>query len=303
MKPSLSLAEKLGGRKILWLGDSITENGNYVTYFKYYLNSILAMQNFNIISIGLGSETVTGNTEKNHPYPRPNVHTRLAAALTAIKPEVVFACYGMNDGIYNPNSDERQKAFESGITDLIAKVKKAGAELILLTPPPFDKTVVKGALPANAATDYGFCTPFENYDEEVLGAYATWELKQTAPLMVIDLHAGINAYLTERRKKEPKFSFTADGVHPNNLGHLLMAKIIARAVGLKVPADTNLETEQKSIELDPLYALIKYERELRSVTWLNYIGYTRETPVKGPEPEPVEKSVARFKRLINSLRR
>lgn len=297
-----SLAEKLGGKRVLWLGDSITENGNYVTYFEYYLNNILAMQNFNIVSIGLGSETASGQSEKTHPYPRPNIHSRVDRALAAIKPEVVLACYGMNDGIYNPNSDERQKAFEHGMTELISKIKKAGAEIILLTPPPFDRTVVANPLPAGAP-DYAFNTPYANYDEEVLGAYATWELKQTAPLAVIDVHAGVNAYLTERRKKEPKFSFTADGVHPNNLGHLLMAKIIARGLGLKVPADINLETEQKTIESDPLYALIKYAREMRSVTWLNFIGYTRETTVQTGETEPTEKAITRFRRLINSLRR
>lgn len=297
-----SLAEKLGGRKVLWLGDSITENGNFVTYFEYYINSILAMQNFNILSIGLGSETVTGQTEKTHPFPRPNVHSRLSIALATIKPEVVLACYGMNDGIYNPNTPERQKAFETGITDLINKVKKAGAEIILITPPPFDRTAVKTTLPAGSP-DYAFNIPYERYDEEVLAAYAAWELKQTGALAVIDVHAGVNAYLTDRRKREPKFTFTADGVHPNNLGHLLMAKIIARGMGLKVPLDTNLEAEQKTIESDPMYALIKYAREMRSATWLSAIGYTRETTVKGGDTESVEKAVTRFRRLINSLRR
>ncbi len=298
------LAEKLAGKRVLILGDSITENGNYVTYLEYFLNTQLPRLNFDIISIGLGSETTSGQSEKTHGYPRPCILSRVDRALAEIKPHIVFACYGMNDGIYHPQSPERMSAFEKGMSELIRRVKKAGAEMIVITPPPFDR-IMNSALQPLGAPDYAFSTAWECYDS-VLGDYGAWEMrnqKELGLLAVIDQHTPINAYLAKRRESEPKFSFTADCVHPNNLGHLLMAKIIARALGLKLAADSELDAQKREIDGDPLYALIKQCREVRSCDWLNYIGYTRDQTVKTDEIESTEKMVARFKSAINILKK
>ena len=58
------------------------------------------------INLGLPGETVTGLSEPGHPFPRPNVHERFGRVLAGGKPDLVFACYGMNDGIYYPFSDD-----------------------------------------------------------------------------------------------------------------------------------------------------------------------------------------------------
>jgi hypothetical protein len=39
-----------------------------------------------------------------------------------VKPEVVVACYGMNDGIYWPQSEQRMEAYRQGIGRLIVTV-------------------------------------------------------------------------------------------------------------------------------------------------------------------------------------
>ena len=81
---------------------------------------------FDFINVGLPSETASGLSEPDHPYPRPTVHERLDRILAKTKPDVVFACYGMNDGIYYPFSKERFKKYDEGLNVLIDKVKKAG---------------------------------------------------------------------------------------------------------------------------------------------------------------------------------
>ena len=40
-------------------------------------------------------------------FPRPDLHERLDRALPKTKPDLVFACYGMNDGIYLPLDEAR----------------------------------------------------------------------------------------------------------------------------------------------------------------------------------------------------
>ena len=52
----------------------------------------------------------------------------LDRVLARTKPDVVVLCYGMNDGIYYPFSEERFKKYQDGMTDVIDRVTKAGAK-------------------------------------------------------------------------------------------------------------------------------------------------------------------------------
>src|ERR1700761_6253378 len=133
----------LANKRVLWLGDSITQIGDYVTFAEYDLEKQYPADRFDIVSIGLASETTSCLSEKAHPFPRPCVHERLGRALSLVKPDLVVACYGMNDGIYHPQSEDRMQAFEQGIDKLVTAVHAAGAQLVLLTPPPFDRLPLK----------------------------------------------------------------------------------------------------------------------------------------------------------------
>src|SRR5438132_4669375 len=88
------------GQRVVFLGDSNTYAGKYIAYLDAYLCTRFPDKRFELINLGLPSETVTGLSEPDHPYPRPNIHDRVERALTLAKPDVVVICYGMNDGIY-----------------------------------------------------------------------------------------------------------------------------------------------------------------------------------------------------------
>lgn len=113
--------------KVLFLGDSNTYAGHFVAYLDAYLAGRFPDQKYELINLGLPSETVTGLTEEGHPFPRPDVHERAQRALDKIKPNYVVVCYGMNDGIYHPFADERFAKYKDGIQSLVAKIRKAGA--------------------------------------------------------------------------------------------------------------------------------------------------------------------------------
>ena len=70
----------LGAQKVLWLGDSITQAGDYVTIVEYYLNREYPSTRFDFNSIGLSSENTSCLTEKDHPFPRPCLSERLGRA-------------------------------------------------------------------------------------------------------------------------------------------------------------------------------------------------------------------------------
>ena len=222
-------------KRILILGDSITHNGRYVDYVRAMLAVRYPERELDVISIGLSSETVSGLSEEGHAggkFPRPDLHERLARALDLAKPDIVIACYGMNDGIYLPLSEDRFGAFKTGMTKLADAVKAKGARFILLTPPPFDPLPL-----AQRTTPDGAGGPFKDYDQ-VLGAYAKWELEQRASGWTVgDIHGLMASQLELRRKKDPTFTFSKDGVHPGATGHWLMAVALLKTLGLTPESD------------------------------------------------------------------
>ena len=290
----------LSAQKVLWLGDSITQAGDYVTIAEYYLNRQYTSSHFDFVGIGLSSETVSCLTEKDHPYPRPCLQERLQRALDMVHPQVVVACYGMNDGIYHPQSPERMAAFQKGIQNLIAAVRAKGARLILLTPPPFDPVAIATTLDEHAP-DFSYKAPYEKYDD-VLGDYTAWEkTQQAADVTVIDLHTPIDAYLAKQRVADPKFSFTKDGIHPDLAGHLLMARTLLKELRVNVP-QTPLSDEAARLTSDPLYVLVKAHRENRSQAWLDYVGYTRDKTVKTGEVVAAEQKIQQMQIQVDLMR-
>src|SRR4029078_2249176 len=119
------------GQRVVFLGDSNTAAGKFIAYLDAYLCTRFPDKRFELINLGLPSETVSGLSDPDHPYPRPNVHDRIDRALQLSKPDVVVICYGMNDGIYYPFDEGRFGKFKDGMTKLIEKVEKAGAKVIL----------------------------------------------------------------------------------------------------------------------------------------------------------------------------
>lgn len=161
--------------RILFLGDSITADGQYIRLIQDWLNIHRPEWTAELIPAGVPSETVSGLSEAAHPGPRPSVHERLAGELAAAAPDVAVACYGMNDGIYHPFSDKRFAAYQAGMLALSTQIRDTGAGVVLMTPPPFDALSMNGPLQPADAADFSYLAPYEDYDQ-VLERYAGWLL-------------------------------------------------------------------------------------------------------------------------------
>ncbi|MES2569780.1 MAG: GDSL-type esterase/lipase family protein, partial [Verrucomicrobiota bacterium] len=128
-------------RRILFLGDSITYSGELVDHFEAFLLTRFPDRKFEVINVGLPGETVAGLSEPGHGngrFPRPALHERLDRVLAKTQPELVFACYGMNDGLYQPLNEAHFARFRDGVRLLRKKVTRSGTRIVHLTPPPFD---------------------------------------------------------------------------------------------------------------------------------------------------------------------
>lgn len=271
---------------ILFLGDSITQNGTYVAYLQTYLWLRYPDRNYTIINLGLSSETASGLSEPDHPFPRPHIHNRLENALAEAKPRLTFICYGMNDGIYHPPSDERFSAYVKGITRLIETVGNAGSDVILLTPPPFDaetKRLRKRSLVGADAPEYGYKTPYAHYDR-VLAQFGGWILAQTGGpiLQAIDIHSPLKRDIAARRARDPGYEY-GDAVHPNPRGHLIIARTVLAALGYPQVEDMDAFADPPpGSALERAMPLILERNRLLSAAWREHVGHGNPRKAETP---------------------
>ena len=271
------------GDRIVFIGDSNTYAAHYVDFIEAAIMIQAPDLELDIINVGLPSETASGLSEPDHPFPRPCVHERLGRVLKKTKPGLVVACYGMNDGMYYPQSPERMAAYKKGILDLIQKVDASGAKLILLTPPPFDPLPMKktGKLLPKTAKKFAWFSIYEDYDS-VLADYSGWlnQLEDTRVSKIIDVRQPMIDFTENKRRESPDFMMSADGVHFNRDGHRIMADKLLTVLGFD-PAITVDNNFQK---------LVSQRQMILRDAWLTYCGHKRPKTKQGL---PLEEALAR----------
>ncbi|WP_316793365.1 SGNH/GDSL hydrolase family protein [Pedobacter frigoris] len=261
-------------KRIVFLGNSITYGGMYVEDIEAYMVQRYPGYHFEFINVGLGSETVSGLSEEGHAggrFPRPDLHERLSRVLAQTKPDLVFACYGINDGIYKPLNDDRSKAFRDGIIWLHKQLDSAKVKRIIhITPMVHDDKKLR-----------------TNGYNKVMDAYSDWLLGygKAHNWEVIDLHTTLTNYLNEQIARDSTFRLAADQIHPNEEGHWQIAKIILQALNQPVKEDqkgTLMATEKDR----QLFELVKERQRLMKDAWLNSTGHKRpDMPVGLPLAE------------------
>ena len=255
-------------KRVLFIGNSITYSGRYVQIIEAYQRAKFPNQEIDIYNVGLPSETVSGLSEEGHAggrFPRPDLHERLARVLNQIKPDLVIATYGMNDGIYLPLDEDRFLKFKEGICWLHDQVVFSGAKIIHITPSLYEEK-------ANENSGYG----------KVLDTYSHW-LTQQKNWQVIDTHSALHKYLSTELKKDANFRISKDGVHPGDQGHWIMAKEILRYLGAKKIGRMNSIEEMLEPVKDPkaFFDLVVERHNILKDAWLTQTGHKRPEMKKG----------------------
>lgn len=287
--------------RILFLGDSITADGKYIEYVE---TVVLAEtdKRYDIISLGLSSETVSGLSEPGHAdgkFPRPQLQERLVRALDMIQPKLLVACYGMNDGIYHPYRDDRFNKFVGGIQKMRDRAWDRKIAVTHLTPPVFDPLPIKDKVLPYGRSSYP--QPYEKYNT-VLDRFTLWmngKARRTG-WRVVDIHTPMEAYLAEKRQTNPEFTLAKDGVHPNAEGHWVMAQPLLASWGVKHDYQLEDFTTPEG-RLSKLYELVAKRQRLLKAAWLSEVGHKRPGVTPGlPLPEAQEKA-AELTAQINLL--
>lgn len=255
------------GNQIVFLGDSITAAGDFIAIVDAQLRMAYGEDVPDLINLGLPSETCTGLSEPDHPFPRPDVHERLDRALEKAIPDVVVACYGMNDGIYYPFDQARFETYQAGIRKIVRKVEAAGAQCLLLSPPAFDPQPFRraGKLLPKGAEKFAWFAIYEGYDH-VIQKYADWVMSDSSlKVQKVDVHDPIRDYLKQVRMDRPDFAMSTDGVHMNRDGHRLIARSLLRAWGVPI-----VEQLPKT-----LVSLTHQRHQILHDSWLSHVGHKR----------------------------
>jgi lysophospholipase L1-like esterase len=279
-------------QRILFLGDSITADGGYVINFEAWRIMRRDAEPQSIVNMGLSSETTSGLSEEGHAggkFPRPDLFERLDRVLALAKPDLVFACYGMNDGIYEPLDEARFTKYRDGMTRLKTAVEKVGAILIMITPPFYDAQK----------------HPNKQFYDGVLTKYAEWlnERGEKDDWHVIDLHTAMAQEVASRRKSQPNFTFAGDGVHPNKEGHWLITQQLIAWFG-----DSNAATATTPQEMlannkapDKLYALVNQRSNVLRDAYVAKAGHKRPGVAKGLPLDEADRQAAELTEQIKKL--
>ena len=243
--------------RVVFYGDSITEQRLYTTYVEHYVLTHYPDRRVTFINTGWGGDKVSSNDCK--PCAGVGGLARIKRDVIDHRPSVVTLLFGMNDGQYRDFDPAILKVYEDGLTAIIREVKaRTGARIYVMTPTVYD------------GTRHTSWSHTDRYND-VLDRYseAVKSIAQREGLPVIDLHTITTEALAQAKKDDPAYTFAPDGVHPQEDGQLLMAAEILRAWG--APAEGLQLSKQVSLEHDRTSSL--------SVI----------APLPWPEPLPSEK--------------
>jgi len=201
------------GDRLAIIGDSITEQKLYSKFIETYLLACHPELDIQCFQFGWGGERA------------PGFASRMENDLVPWKPTVVTTCYGMNDGSYRAYDDGIGKTYADGMKQIIDRMKKAGATVVVGSPgvvdsftwqrqnPDFDQVYNDnlkhlGQIAADLAKENNFphADVFGAMEQTMIAAKAA--LGEEYPV------AG------------------GDGVHPGPNGHLIMAYAFLKALGL-----------------------------------------------------------------------
>jgi lysophospholipase L1-like esterase len=202
------------GDRIVFYGDSITEQRLYTTFVETYVVTRFPQLNVSFVHSGVGGDRVTGG------WAGP-IDLRLRRDVFAYQPTVLTIMLGMNDGSYRAFDDKIFQTYSTGYQRLLESVKNAlpGIRLTLIQPSPYDDVT------RPAGFEGGYNAVLVRYGEFVK------DLARKQACDVADLNTSVAAVLEKAKAADAEIAkkIIADRVHPGPGGHLLMAEALLKA--------------------------------------------------------------------------
>jgi len=196
--------------RIVFLGDSITEQYQYSSYMELYLTTRFPKGNFVFINAGISGDTANGGAG------------RFQSHVLDEKPTAVTINFGMNDGGYGKFDEGKNKQFREKTEAMLKMAKDAKVRVALCSPNAVDPRIKKPA--EYFETQKEFYAPLKDIAAKYGFPFA-------------DQYAVTRAEIEAMMKDEPKADKIkpfGDGFHTSPPGALIMAHAILTQ--LKAPA-------------------------------------------------------------------
>ncbi|MBQ0032270.1 MAG: SGNH/GDSL hydrolase family protein, partial [bacterium] len=218
------------GDVVVFFGDSITHGGRYHAYLADYYNTRFPEARIRFVNSGIGGDTAAG------------AYKRIPEDVAEYKPTYVTFHFGMNDinrGAYLAEStsgslasrERAQADYRASLGKLIEGVRKAvpDAKFVYLTPTPYDDTAVVTNAPKSgwASVNQVGC----NLGLSLMAGHVI-EAAARDKVACVDWFSPLNNFMLRHQKENRYFSFVRnDRVHPEELGHSVMAWAFLKAQG------------------------------------------------------------------------
>lgn len=210
------------GDRVLFLGDSITEQYQYSSDIELYLTTRFPKWRLQFLNAGIGGDTANGGAN------------RFKTHVVDEKPTAITINFGMNDAGYGAFDKNRNDQYVAQTEKMLAAAKEAGIRVALASPNAVDRRVQER---------------FKLYLEtqkEFYAPLATSAAKFGFPF--VDQYATTRASLEKMEAdKADSVKPFGDGFHTSSNGGLFMAHAIL--AGLKAPAlvsDATINVQAKT---------------------------------------------------------
>ena len=202
------------GDRVVFYGDSITEQRYYTTDLEEYMITRFPGSQVSFFNAGVGGDRVSGGW-------RGPVDQRLHEDVFTKHPTVVTVMLGMNDGMYRPYDEQIAESYEKGYRYIV--------DQILSTDPKVRLTLIQPSPHDDVTREPDFADGYN----AVLLKYGTFvsELASEKKALVADLNQPVVDVLTKAKKDDAAMStvLIADRVHPGPAVHWVMAEAILKA--------------------------------------------------------------------------
>jgi lysophospholipase L1-like esterase len=221
--PASPVPVQIGDREtIVFYGDSITEQNLYTAYLETFLLSRFPKKDLAFFNLGWSGDTASGG------------YKRFARDVLPVHPSLVFVNFGMNDGGYKAYDEATFRNYLSAQGALADTIRAAGAREVLFTTSPVDDVLRK---------DQGVYN--ETLSRMALGL---GQLSAERGLQMIDLLQPVLEVQRRAKEKDPAFTMIPDTVHPDAVGHLVMAYAALRRIDApRVVAEIVVDGETVSV--------------------------------------------------------
>lgn len=191
------------GDRIVFIGDSITEQQIYTRYVMDYFTL-----RYPDVTIHFRNRGIAGAPATFGQGTYDNM-------MKTCRPTVATICFGMNDGHYKPFEPKAYDAYVASMTQWVEALKKDHVRVFLMTPGCVDESQ-KPALLAN-------------YNETLRRlAEGTKAVGVAEGIPVFDLHSLMLDVQTRAKAEDPTYCMIPDGVHPSPPGHVLMTVAVLK---------------------------------------------------------------------------